>query len=262
MGESEGLLRALKQVMKQRGMRYADLATRLGVSEVTVKRMLGRGRMDLARLEQVCMALDVGFFELARIARGAREVRDHLEAAQEHALAADARLLTMFHLLCNDWDVPQIRAEFSLSEVQSVRLLAALDRLKLIELLPGNRARVLVPRGFAWRSDGPVLARYRHAAMGEFLSDAFEGGGAMLRMEIKELSDESIAVLGRRLEQLRSEFNDCAEVDASLPADRRRSVGVLLALRPWVFSLLESLRAEHALAHRPRPPRSPVGTRR
>src|SRR3546814_16570847 len=56
------------------------------------------------------------------------------------------------------------------------------------------------------------------------------------------LGDSSIAVLRRKLEHLAEEFRGMAAIDATLPPARRRSAGMLLALRPWVFSLLDSLR--------------------
>src|SRR3546814_4016156 len=83
MAERDQLLRALKQVLKLRGMRYSDLARGLGVSEPTVKRMLSTGRIDLARLERICGLLDIDLFELVRVARGARAEREHLEPVQE-----------------------------------------------------------------------------------------------------------------------------------------------------------------------------------
>src|SRR3546814_12738948 len=61
-------------------------------------------------------------------------------------------------------------------------------------------------------------------------------------MEVRELGDSSIAVLRRKLEHLAAEFREMAAIDATLPPARRRSAGMLLALRPWVFSLLDSLR--------------------
>src|SRR3546814_11611482 len=79
MAERDQLLRALKQVLKLRGMRYSDLARGLGVSEPTVKRMLSTGRIDLARLERICRLLDIDLFELVRVARGARAEREHLQ---------------------------------------------------------------------------------------------------------------------------------------------------------------------------------------
>lgn len=243
MTEIEGLLRVLKQVLKQRGMRYADLARGLGVSEPTVKRMLSTGRIDLARLERICGLLEIDLHELTRRARGDRERRRHLDLAQEEALADDPRLLLVFHLLCNDWAVDDIRGEFGLDGPGTTLLLAALDRLRLIELLPRDQVRLRVPRGFEWREDGPVRRRHVQAATGEFLRHAFGGRDALLVMEVRELADSSAAVLKRRLGQLAAEFREMAELDAGLPPARRRSVGMLLALRPWVFSLLDSLRA-------------------
>src|SRR3546814_15257085 len=61
-------------------------------------------------------------------------------------------------------------------------------------------------------------------------------------MDVRELGDSSIAVLRRKLEHLAAEFREMAAIDAPLPPARRRSAGMLLALRPWVFSLLDSLR--------------------
>src|SRR3546814_17130747 len=111
MAERDQLLRALKQVLKLRGMRYSDLARGLGVSEPTVKRMLSTGRIDLAPLERICGLLDIDLFELVRLARGARAERTPLEHVPEAALAADPRLLLVFHLLGTAGTVPAIRPQ-------------------------------------------------------------------------------------------------------------------------------------------------------
>jgi hypothetical protein len=39
-----------------------------------------------------------------------------------------------------------------------------------------------------------------------------------------------------------------ADLDRSVTAEDKRSVGALLAVRPWVFSMFESLRAPPAAA--------------
>jgi hypothetical protein len=46
----------------------------------------------------------------------------------------------------------------------------------------------------------------------------------------------------RKVEALAREFADLAALDASLPDTERRSMGMLLALRPWVFSMYAGLR--------------------
>lgn len=249
MSGSTQLREAIKRQLKARDLRYADLAKAIGLSEASVKRLLSRGGITLERLDAICEFLGVDVYELARSGRSEPAMREReLGLAQEQALADDPMLLTVFHLLCNDWNVPQIQGEFGLSEPETVLLLARLDRLRLIELLPGNRARLRVPRDFAWRNDGPVLKRHARSAMIEFLRGDFSGDEAFLRLEIKELGAASLALFRRRLERLVAEFNELAELDAALPGERRRGVGLVLAARPWTFSLMHALKAERQAA--------------
>ena len=263
MSGSSQLREAIKRQLKARNLRYADLARALGLSEASVKRLLSRGGITLERLDAICEFLGVDLHELMRGLRATPAERDRqLGLAQEKALADDPMLLTVFHLLCNDWDVPAIRTEFDLAEPEAVLLLAQLDRLRLIELLPGNRTRLRVPRDFAWRPDGPVLRRHARSAMIEFLRGDFAGEDAFLRLELREFGTASLGLLRRRLERLVADFNELAEVDASLPGDRRRGVGVVLAMRPWAFSLMQSLKAERQAGLPGRPQRAAVTRRR
>lgn len=245
MSGSHQLRNAIKQQLKARNLHYADLAAAIGVSEASVKRLLTRGGITLERLDAICEFLGTDVYELARSGRRDTPAEErHLTQAQERALADDPRLLLVFHLLSNDWDVPRIRGEFGLALPDTILLLARLDRLKLIELLPKDRVRLRVPRDYAWRSDGPVLRRHGRSAMVEFLRGDFGGGDAVMKLDIKEFSSASMGLLRRRIERLAAEFNELAEVDASLPSEARRGAGLVLAMRPWTFSLLNSLRAE------------------
>lgn len=236
---------AIKRQLKLRNLRYAELAQAIGLSEASVKRLLSRGGITLERLDQICDVLGMDLHELVRSIRPQRgdELRQ-LTLAQEQALAADPMLLTVFHLVANDWDIADVRREFGLGQPETVLLLAQLDRLRLVELLPGDRVRLQVPRDFAWRVDGPVLKRHARGAMVEFLRGEFAGEQAYLRLELRELGAASAALLRRRLERLAAEFADLSELDAPLPDHRRHSVGLVLAMRPWTFSLMQALKAE------------------
>lgn len=244
MIDAEKLRGAIKQQLKGRGLRYADVAEALSISEVSVKRMLSKGGMSLERLDAICRYLGMDVLELARAAQKEGQRGQILSMAQERALADDPRLLTLFHVLSNDWEVAQVRERFAMSEPEAVTLLARLDRLKLIELLPKNRVRLRVPRDFIWRSDGPVLQRYGHAAMAEFLRDDFSVPDALLRLEIRELSKPSLAVLRKQVEKLALDYVRLAEADSVLPSSQRQGIGMVLAIRPWVFSLLDVLHSQ------------------
>ena len=262
MAEAQHIVTALKRQLKARSLRYADLARAIGVSEVSVKRMLSSGRMTLARLETICAVLEIDFFELARGSRRAAELSTReLSQAQEDALAAAPRLMVLFHLLCQDWTPAEIRREYKLSEPELARLLARLVRMRLIELGARNAVRMRVPRDPSWRRNGPVWRRYARVAVTEYLRGSFDGPGALLRLEVKELGEASLAVLRRRLERLAAEFVETAAADASLPPSKRRSVGMVLALKPWVFSIVDALRSQTSGPEVPVRP-SPKNSRR
>lgn len=241
-GNPGPLLAALKQALRRQGLTYAMVAERMRLSEASIKRMLSRGRLSLAQLLQLAEIAGTDLGELGRRAKRERLATGRLSIEQERALAEDARLLLLFHLLMAGHDVPAITREFELRGTEVTLLLARLDRLGLIEWLPADRVRLRVAHDFAWRSDGPLRRRYGAQVLREFLHDRFDGERSLLRFEVRELSDASIDLIRRKLSRLAAEVTELAELDSELPSERRRSVGIALALRPWVFSVAEAMR--------------------
>jgi DNA-binding Xre family transcriptional regulator len=239
MSQTTQLIAALKRCLRMRGMTYRDLAAGLGISEASVKRTFAEETFTLSRLEQVCRQLDMSVYELARLA-GSRsdDLPRSLSEPQEAALAETPALLSYFYLLLNGWTPARICARYGIDERQSLRLLLKLDLLKLIELLPRNRVRLRTARNIQWRRDGPVRRQYEKQVMAEFTRYGFVDEDSLLSLETGELSAASCKVLLRRLQQLVGEFNELAELDLSAPAEEKRGMGLLLALRPWVFSIV------------------------
>ena len=60
----------------------------------------------------------------------------------------------------------------------------------------------------------------------------------MLRFATAELSASSMTIISRKIERLMKEFDELVELDMAQPPERKQAVGLLLAFRPWVFSLL------------------------
>jgi Cro/C1-type HTH DNA-binding domain len=236
------LIDGLKRALRHAGLTYAQLAPHLQLSEASIKRLFSQGRFSLEQLLRVCEVLGIDLAELARNSRSRAEAVRELESRQERALADHPPLLVLFHLLMAGWTVPDIAHEYQLRGTECTQLLAQLDRLKLIELLPNDRVKLRVAPDFSWRSDGPIRRRYGAQVMGEFLQDRFRGELALLRFEVRELSEASITLLRRKLERLAHEVAEFADLDASLPSARKRSVGVAVAIRPWTFSLERALK--------------------
>ncbi|MGH8676564.1 MAG: helix-turn-helix domain-containing protein [Burkholderiales bacterium] len=233
---------ALKQSLRARGMTYAELARRLGLSEPTVKRMFSRGTFTLARIEQILRVLDLDLYEVARMSRGRAARPVELSLEQETALARDERLLSVFWLVLNAWTFAEILEAYAITKPELTLAFARLARVRLIDWGPGERASLKVPRDFRWRAGGPVKKAYGNQVMQELLKGRFDGQAELLRFEARDVSGESAALMRRRLERLAAEFNELAEVDASLPARKRSGFGLLVACRPWEFSVMIALK--------------------
>jgi DNA-binding Xre family transcriptional regulator len=56
--ETARIMTSLKRLMRSRAVTYFELATRVGLSEASIKRIFSRSTLTLARLDQICQALD------------------------------------------------------------------------------------------------------------------------------------------------------------------------------------------------------------
>ena len=237
---------ALKKCVKSRGLTYGELARKLGISEPTVKRLFSRGSFTLARIEQILRVLDLELHEVARMSRSAGDGAAELALEQEAALAADEKLMSVFWLLLNDWRFEEILEEFAVSRTELTVAFARLARAGLIDWGPGERARLRLPKDFQWRAGGPVKKAYGARVTAEFLRSRFAEPLETLRFETREISAESAAVIQRRLERVAAEFAELAEIDSTLPARKRVGVGLLVAARPWRFSIVNALKKRRA----------------
>jgi DNA-binding Xre family transcriptional regulator len=240
------LVTALKGVLKSREITYRELAQRLELSEASMKRIFAEESFSLRRIEDICAVLDIDFFELARLTRGANTETDEMTIKQEEALARDPRLLGMFYLAFNEQTVEMIERNYELSRAECLALLLQLDKLGLIEVGTNDAIRLKVPRSLRLRSDGPIRRVHGKAVVGNFLQADFAAAGGQFLFEFRELSRASVALLERKLARIAQEFHELAELDGYLPASQRQTIGMALGIRPWVISLITGLNKRKA----------------
>ncbi len=236
------LISALKSTLKSRTLTYEDLARRLNLSHASVKRLFAEETFTLKRIEDICNVLEIDFFDLARMARGASADTDEMSNAQEAALAADARLLGMFYLVFNEWTVEAILETWDISKADCTKLLLQLDKLRLIELGANNALRLKVPKTLRLQRDGPIRRSHGKSVVSDFLQADFAEMGGYFRFEFRDLSPASVAHLERKLERIAQELHELAELDGYLPPDQRRTVGLALGMRPWAMSWVTGLK--------------------
>jgi transcriptional regulator with XRE-family HTH domain len=235
------LLRAIKSILRLRGLTYADLAKLLGVSEPTVKRDLSKGRFSLKRLDQICTALGLTLADLMQPPE-AQDLVTQLSETQELALISQPKYFVVTYLLVNDWKFREITDAFRMDENELIEILLRLDQLRIIDYRPPHRVRKLTARNFAWRKDGPVQTFFVTRFVPEFFQSAFDGPGDAFRFVGGTLSSGSLSQFKASLERLAIEFEELARSDARLPLADRDGCSAILAVRSWEFSEFTRLR--------------------
>jgi len=238
MSQTTQLLNTLKKYLKAKGMTYRQLGQTMNLSEASIKRLFSEQSFSLKRLEEICNILDLNFYDLAKISADAETGPSILTVHQENVLSETPKLLVFFYLLLNGRSPESIIKDYKISADESLKFLLELDRLKLIELYPGNKVRLLTQKNITWRKGGPIRAKYENLIKKEFLNAPFDQTEERLRFETGKLSDGSQSVMLKKINRLLKEYYELTEIDKALPQEKSHNTGLLIAFRPWIFSLL------------------------
>lgn len=238
---------AIKKVLRSRSYTYADVTKVLEISESTVKRLFSRDQLSLERIEMLCDWLNIEFTELAELGREAEQRITRLTTRQESTLLADPPLFLLAYMLVNHWSQDEIQEVFDFDDANMIRLLAQLDRMDLIELLPHNRVRLLTARNFSWNPRGPIQRYFLDTVLREFMRSNFSRPGEKMAFVSGMLSRASVLKAHDLLNDLSRKFDDLVYDDLNLPASERYGVSLLACIRPWEFSLFTALRRSPAL---------------
>lgn len=244
MSQIKQVTQQLKQLLKEQGITYKSLSERLGLSEASIKRCFSQHSFTLERLETVCEVLGLTLSDVfIQVAQSQPKV-SQLSEAQERELLENPRLLLAAVCVRDGWQFSEIINHYAISEPEAVRLMVKLDRLKLIEFLPGNRYRLLIAQDFRWIPGGPLERFMEQEVMVKFMAPK-KNEPWMFRFYLRgRYSQSSVEIIQRRLNQLTREAAELNEEDARLPISQRTHIGLLMAMRPWEPSLFEAMRRD------------------
>lgn len=242
MAQTNKLIEALKRALKAKGITYADIAQQLKLSESSIKRLFAERSFSLERLEQICQVADLEISDLVQLMLEQSRHVDMLSEDQEQEIAADIKLLLVAICVLNRWTYEDLLTHYKLTPTECIRLLAKLDKLKIIELLPKNRVRVIVSKNFRWRPDGPIQEFFRSTVQPDFFKSEFQQAGENFIFRSGMLSKGSHAILTKKLEKLIAEFNELHDTDIGLPLAERFGTSIVLAVRAWEFGPFRDLR--------------------
>jgi transcriptional regulator with XRE-family HTH domain len=241
MSNVSRLVDALKRQLKARGITYAALGQKIGLSEPSIKRMFAARNFTLERLEQVLAVLEMDFAELAQAAADTPQLISQLTYAQEKEIISDTKLLVVAVLALNQVPIEEVVKSYKISAAEATACLLRLDRIGFLMLKPNNKVKLLVSRTFSWLPNGPIQGFFRDEALDDYFDSRFDGHHEVQRLVSVMLSQQSTRALLDRLKQVADEFSQQHQDDARLPWEQRRAVTFMLAARPWMPKAFQAL---------------------
>jgi len=231
MSATKNLLDALKTVFRNKGITYRDAANALDLSEVSIKRIFSEKNCSLQRLEKLCDLAETDFSTLLEIAESKQQQLTELTLEQEKLLVGDTRLLVVSVCIINYWSFEQILSQYQFTEAELTGAFTQLDKLGVIELLPGNRYRLKVSRNFRWRIRGPIQNFFIESVLQSYLHSDLQDTGNQFRFTWGMLSKESVEELNRKIHRLIDDYLRIVEQDVRIPVENKLTSSLLILFR-------------------------------
>lgn len=251
MSQTNLLIDTLKQELRKQRINYRQVAEALDLSEASVKRLFAERNFSIERLEKICLLLKIGFSELVQQMEKNIALTTELTLDQEKELVSDIKLLLMAHFLVNRYQFDEIIKLYQIGESEGIKLLARLDRMKIIELQPGNRVKLLISPNFKWIAEGPIQRFFEEKVQSEFFNSSFTGNDEIRFFSSGSITREASAEIISKIRQLAREINSMIKDSESLPPEQRIGHSLLVAMRPWEVKVFRDLRRADADRHVP-----------
>ena len=242
MSQTRPLIDTLKQELRKQRITYKQVAESLDLSETSVKRLFSEEAFSIKRLEKVCELLHLDLSDLIHLMERNIDLTTQLSLSQEQELVSDVKLLLVALLLMNKLRFDEIIAIYDISDTEGIRLLARLDRMKIIELQPGNRVKLMISQNFEWIPGGPIQKFFESTVQQEFLNSTFTNPGELRIFASGMISPSANAELIRKMQHLAKEMHDMNIDSESLPLDQRFGTSLMMAIRPWEIQVFKELR--------------------
>jgi len=229
--EANSLIQALKREFRRQGKTYRHIAAELELSEVSIKRIFSDHSITLERLDKLCQIAQIDIARLVKLAESERELSEQLSIEQEKAIVTDVRLVLVLVCIINHWKFDEILEKYSFKETELIQFFAKLDRLSIIEMLPGNRYRLKLSRHFSWQTGGPIQKFFLESVLQEYLKPTIDDSSNHMKFVWGMLTPESANELNRKIQRVVDEFLKMAEFDTRVSVHKKMSSSLMVLFR-------------------------------
>ena len=239
----EQLKAATKSLMKSQGKSYQDLADHLGLSLVSIKRIMSKEEVTMRRFLEICDWLDTGLAELEKIAEYSQSNKKiYFSVEQEKFLVKNPEYLSFLFNLYADETPEKIQKKYGLTEKSVGLYLLRLEKFDLIKKVSGKY------RPFQKTFPSPIpygeltLSQYKNVLETglSFFSrnkslmvqrrDPAADLGSNTTFSVMDVSRESYLAWYEKFKNLVQEINNIAEVETKIESLKNKKTVVLMHL--------------------------------
>lgn len=242
MANKHDLFEALKKALRQEGLTYADVAKKLNLSEVSIKRGFSNKNFTLDRLESICALMGMDISSLVQIADNELNKISTLTREQEQEIVDDPKFTLVAVCAQNCWQMDEIVSYYDITEPECIRYLIKLERSGLIKLLPNNHIRRMLAHDFRWIPGGPIEQFYHQHIQSDFVGSNFQGEDELRIYQIGSITRESLKNIMNKMQMITREFAVLQLEDSKHPVSERHNTGLLLSVRFWESEAFASLK--------------------
>jgi len=139
------LMAELKKILKRKKIKYSDLALELDISESSIKRLMSADDGSLSKIEAICDAVGINFFDLALLTKEDKPRNFYLTKEQDAFFAKNTHYFYFFTLIYEEfYTLSQIKKKYKLTEKSMMKYLKKLEDLEMLERHPNNKIKWLI----------------------------------------------------------------------------------------------------------------------
>lgn len=242
MSQTNHIILFLKKTLKQKGLKYKDVAKHLHVSESSIKRQFTQNDISLNRLEKICELMSMDITDMIEMLNRETLQVEQLTIAQERKIVSDTKLLLVTVSVFNYLTFEEIFSLFDFEKFELIKLLLQLEKINLVQLNPDNKIKTLISRTFQWQKNGPIQSYFENYIQDDFFNCQFNQAGELRIVINGMISNSSNQIIQKKIKQLAQNFNDFAHKDQNISFDRRFGSSMVIAIRPWELPAFEKYR--------------------
>ncbi|WP_375748228.1 helix-turn-helix domain-containing protein [Vibrio sp. HN007] len=193
----ETICLVFKRRLKSAGLAYKDVAVHLGVSEVSVKRLLNKSQpVSMDRLIQLSELIQEPLSLVIAEAERHISKTPTFTMEQDRVFCEQPELYTIFSEICGNQRSSEIMEKFNLNESSLYLYLRKLESIELVEITSGVQFKLLVPRHICF-SDSNRFPMF-------FKNQIIDG----LKERVQEIHSDDAYFISAKLRLTEDEFRE------------------------------------------------------